>query len=242
MRDAYKKIKGKLYGVGIGPGDPKLITLRAKEILDKVDTIFVPKAGRNEASCARSIIEAVVSDRKNFVELVFPMTKNKKLLQSYWQKAALQIAKELRKNKDATFVTIGDPFIYSTYIYLLKTLRQNFSDIDIQTIPGVSSFNAAAAAAQLPLVEAEERLAVLPVKRNLEGLKEAFRKFDTIVLMKVGSKLKKVIQLLKEMKLLKTSALISRVGHRDEAIIRDISSVKDEKLGYLSVIIVKCKK
>lgn len=242
MRDAYKKIKGKLYGVGIGPGDPKLITLRAKEILDKVDTIFVPKAGRDEASCARSIIEAVVSDRKNFVELVFPMTKNKKLLQSYWQKAALQIAKELRKNKDATFVTIGDPFIYSTYIYLLKTLRQNFSDIDIQTIPGVSSFNAAAAAAQLPLVEAEERLAVLPVKRNLEGLKEAFRKFDTIVLMKVGSKLKKVIQLLKEMKLLKTSALISRVGHRDEAIIRDISSVKDEKLGYLSVIIVKCKK
>lgn len=252
MRDDYKKIspaiarkggvKGKLYGIGIGPGDPKLLTLKAKEILDKVDTIFVPKANDNEASCARSIIEASIGDRKEYVELTFPMTKNKKILKLYWQKAASKIATQLRKNKDAAFVTIGDPFIYSTYIYLLKTLRSDFPDIETKTIPGVSAFNAAAASAQFPLVEGDERLAVLPVKKNLDGLRKALCEFDTVVLMKVGSKLDKVIRLLKEMKLIKTSLLVSRAGHPEETIIRDLYSLKDKKLGYLSVIIVKRKR
>lgn len=242
MRNDYKKIKGKLYGVGIGPGEPKLLTIKAKEILDKVDTIFVPKANDNEVSCARSIIQACVAGKKKYVELVFPMTKNKKILKAYWQKAASRIALEIGKNKDAAFVTIGDPFIYSTYIYLLKTLRRDFPDIEAQTIPGISSFNAAAACAQFPLVEGSEKLAVLPVKRNLEGLKEALGGFDTVVLMKVGSKLKNVIRLLKEMRLLKNSLLVSRAGHPEEKIIRGLDSLKDKKLGYLSVIIVKRKK
>ncbi len=264
MRDAHKKInpvrsrspkttappmagtsngvKGKLYGIGIGPGDPKLLTIRAEEILDKVDTIFVPKANDNEVSCARSIIEASAGGKKRYVELTFPMTKNKKILGSYWQKAASIIALEIRKNKDAAFVTIGDPFIYSTYIYLLKTLRRDFPDIEVKTIPGISSFNAAAACAQFPLVEGSERLAILPVKINLEGLKEALGEFDTVVLMKVGSKLKNVIRLLKEMDLVKNSLLVSRAGHPEETIIRDLSSLEDKKLGYLSVIIVRRKK
>lgn len=235
-------VKGRLYGVGIGPGDPKLLTIKAKEILDGVGTIFVPRANDNEVSCALSIIETSVVGKKKYVELTFPMTKNKKILKLYWQKAASRIALEVRKNKDAAFVTIGDPFIYSTYIYLLKTLRRDFPDIETETIPGVSSFNAAAARAQLPLVEASEKFAVLAVKRNLEGLKDALEFFDTVVLMKVGSKLKNVIRLLKEMNLADNSLLVSRVGHREETIIRGLKFLKDKKLGYLSVIIVKRKR
>lgn len=245
MRDDYKKIgsvKGKLYGVGIGPGDPKLLTIKAKEILDKVGIIFVPKANDNEASCARSIIEACVQGKKKYAELTFPMTKNKEILKTYWQNAASRVAFEVRKNKEAAFVTIGDPFIYSTYIYLLKTLRRNFPGIEAQTIPGISSFNAASASAQFPLVEGNERLAVLPVKKNLHGIREVLGEFDTVVLMKVGSKLKKVIRLLKEMDLAKTSFLVSHAGQPEEKIIRGLDSLKDEKLGYLSVIIVKRKK
>lgn len=241
MRNDNKKIKGRFYGIGIGPGDPKLLTIKAKEILEKVDTIFVPKANDNEASCARSIIEASIGKKKKYVELTFPMTKNKKILKLYWQKAASKIAAQLRKNKDAAFVTIGDPFIYSTYIYLLKTLRSDFPDIETETIPGISAFNAAAASAQFPLVEANEKLAVLPVKKNLGGLRKALCEFDTVVLMKVGSKLKNVIRLLKEMSLADKSLLVSRLGHPQETIVRDLRSLKDEKLGYLSVIIVKRK-
>lgn len=245
MRNDYQKrkgIKGRLYGIGIGPGDPKLLTIKAREILDKVDTIFVPKSSDTGTSLARSIIEAVSGKKKNYIELTFPMTKSKKMLESYWKKAALKIARQVRKNKDVAFVTIGDPFVYSTYIYLLKTLCRDFPDIKAETVPGITAFNAASAAAQLPLVQGYEKLAILPVKRNLEGLREALAEFETVVLMKVGSKLKDIIGLLREMDLIETSVLVSHAGHSDEIIIRDMDSLREKKLGYLSVIIVKHKK
>jgi precorrin-2/cobalt-factor-2 C20-methyltransferase len=239
---------GKLYGIGIGPGDPKLLTLRAKEIIDQVDVIFCPKGNEDKAPWARSIIEAMTSSTKEFVELPFPMTRNKKVLKACWQKAARRIAQEITHGKQAAFITLGDPFIYSTYIYLLKTLHQNFPGIEVETIPGISAFNAAAARAQIPLVQGDERLAILPVRKDLRGLREAFKAFDTIILMKVGSKLGKVMALLTELDLLKHSVLVNRMGHPGEKIIYDLLSFKKiggkngkkiEKEGYLSVIIVK---
>ena len=243
MRDDRKRINGKLYGVGVGPGDPKLLTLRAKEILDEVDMIFSPKASEEGPSLARSIIEASTSKPKEFVDLTFPMTKDEMALKIYWQRAAEKIAQAVQKGKQVAFVTIGDPFIYSTYIYLLEALRQNFPDIEVETIPGISAFNAAAARAEVPLVEGDERLAILPVTRDLRGLKEAFKEFDTIVLMKVGSKLEKIVSLLQELDLLKSSVLVGHVGCPEEQIVRDFHSFKkSERSGYLSVIIVKTQR
>lgn len=240
LRDKKEKTKnGKLYGVGIGPGDPKLVTLKAKEILDKADIIFVPKGNEDGSSWARSIVEGVISTDKDFRELTFPMTTDKNTLSKYWLDAAYQIVKEVNKGKEVAFVTIGDPFIYSTYIYLLKTIKNNFSDIDVETVPGVSAFNAASSMGNFALVEGYEKLAVIPVTNDLAGLKEAIRCFDTVVLMKVGSKLDKALSILKELRLLKNSVLISRVGHEDEKIIYDLTSLKDKKMGYLSVIVVK---
>jgi len=231
---------GKLYGVGIGPGDPKLLTLRAKEILEKVDLIFCPKGDEDKTSWARSIIEAMTSSPKEFVELTFPMSRNEKVLKAYWRKAARRIAEAVAKGKEAAFITLGDPFIYSTYIYLLRTLRQDFPSIEVETIPGISAFNAAAARAQVPLVQGDERLAILPVSRDLRGLREAFEAFDTIILMKVGSKLHKVMALLSELDLLKHSVLVSRLGQPGERMVRALSSLdKVQREGYLSVIIVK---
>ncbi len=241
MRDADKKISGKFYGVGIGPGDPKLLTLRAAEILNEVDTVFVPMASDGGRSCARSIVEGATSGRKHFVELTFPMTKDKAILSRYWLRAAGRIADELKNKRSAAFVTIGDPFIYSTYIYLLETLRKNFPNIKAETIPGITAFNAAAAAGELPLVKGDETLAVVPVTKNFKGLRKILKGFDTVVLMKVGSKLESVIRLLKEMKLAKSSILVSHAGQANEKIIRGLSSLKDKRLGYLSVIIVKRK-
>ncbi|MDP3732129.1 MAG: precorrin-2 C(20)-methyltransferase [Candidatus Omnitrophota bacterium] len=241
MRDDYKKITGKLYGIGIGPGDPKLLTLRAKEILDTVNTIFVPKAKNDGRSYARSIVEAATSKLKNFIELTFPMTNDQKKLKFYWLRAARRIIKELKRKGTTAFVTIGDPFIYSTYIYLLETLRKNFPNIIVETIPGISAFNAAAASSGLPLLKGDEKLAILPVTNNLKGLKKTLKEFDTVVLMKVGSKLYRVISLLKEMGLIKNSVLISHAGQVSEKIINDLSSLKDKKIGYLSVIIIKRK-
>jgi precorrin-2/cobalt-factor-2 C20-methyltransferase len=231
---------GKLYGIGIGPGDPKLLTLKAKEIIDQVDIIFCPKGDEDKTSWARSIIETMNSTSKKFIELPFPMTRNKKVLEVYWQRAAKRIAKEITNGKQGAFITLGDPFIYSTYIYLIKTLRKNFPDIEVETIPGISAFNAAAAKAQVPLVEGDERMAILPVRKDLKGLREAFKAFDTVILMKVGSKLDKVMALLSELDLLRHSILVSRLGQPGERMIHDLSSLNEVKReGYLSVIIVK---
>lgn len=235
----YKADKGKLYGIGIGPGDPKLVTVRAREILDRVDIVFAPKGREDGTSCARSIVEAVTEREKVFVELTFPMTKDKSILNRYWSRAAHRIVKEIKKGSEVAFVTIGDPFIYSTYVYLLKTLRKDFPDIKVETVPGVSAFNAAASAADLALVEGNERLAIVPVSKDLKGLKETLEDFDTVVLMKIGLKLDIVVSLLKKLDLLKCAVLVSRVGHKDEKIIHDLTSLRDKKTGYLSVIIVK---
>jgi len=235
-----KRKFGKLYGIGVGPGDPKLLTLRAKEILDQVDVIFCPKGDEDGSSWARSIIETTTSAAKEFVELPFPMTRNKEVLKTYWEKAAQRIAQEIVKGKQGAFITLGDPFIYSTYIYLLSTLLQNFPDIEVETIPGISAFNAAAARAQVPLVQADETMAILPVRKDLRGLREALEAFDTVVLMKVGSKLDQVMALLGELDLLKHSVLVSHLGQPGEKMIHDLSSLsKVQREGYLSVIIVK---
>lgn len=231
--------RGKLYGIGIGPGDPGLVTLRAADVLNKVDTIFVPKSTDDSKSCARSIVEKVILRPKKIIELVFLMTKDKRRLKEYWLSAARQIAEELENSRTAAFVTIGDPFIYSTYIYLLETIRKNYPDVKLETIPGISAFSAAASLSGLPLVSGNERLAVLAVTKDLKGLRQALAGFDTVVLMKVGSKLDKVICLLKELKLTKKSTLISHAGQPNERIVRDLSSLNDKKMGYLSVIIVK---
>lgn len=240
IEDKEKKAKkGKLYGIGIGPGDPKLVTLKAKEILDRADIIFVPKGNEDSSSWARSIVEAVVTAEKDFRELTFPMTKDRSILNKYWRDAAYMIAKEIKKGKEAAFVTIGDPFIYSTYIYLLQTIRSNFPDIDVETVPGVSAFNAASSRLRFPLVQGQERMAVVPVRKDLKGLREILLDFDTVVLMKVGSKLDKVVPLLKELDLVKNAVLISRVGHKDEKIIYNLASLRNKESGYLSVILVR---
>ncbi len=241
MRNDNKKITGTLYGVGIGPGDPKLLTIRAKEILNKVDMIFVPKAKDDARSCARMIVEAATSKSKNFAELTFPMTNDMKKLKSHWLAAAGRIVRELKRGRSAAFVTIGDPFIYSTYIYLLGMLRKHFPEIAVETIPGITAFNAASAAGGLALVKRNERMAVVPVTKGLKYVREALRKYDTVVLMKVGSKLGNVLKLLKKMRLIKNGVLVSHVGQVSESIVRDLSSLKDKRSGYLSVIIVKRK-
>lgn len=239
MSTIYNEIRGRLYGIGLGPGDPELLTLKAKEILNKVDTIFVPISSGAKSSSARFIVEAVLDKPKEIVELTFPMTRDKDHLLSYWESAAKEIAKEIGKGKEVAFVTIGDPFIYSTYIYLLKTLKKCFPYIKSQTIPGISSINAASAKVEVPLVEGDEKLAILPVNDNLEGLREALEGFDTVILMKIGTKLSKVTKLLEELNLLKNSVLVSQVGCSKEKIIKDLHSLKDDQLGYFSIIIVR---
>jgi precorrin-2/cobalt-factor-2 C20-methyltransferase len=231
---------GKFYGVGVGPGDPEALTLKAKRVLEQVEVIFVPKSEIKKSSLAWSIISQMLKGKAKIYELVFPMTKDEKILNQYWAKAADKIASELFKGKDAAFITIGDPLLYSTYIYVFHLLKARYPDLCIETLSGISAPFASAATAGVSLAEGEEKLAILPVTKDLQQeLPPILEHFDTVILLKVGSKLEKVLGVLEKLKVLKSSVFVSHVGGKEEYVERDFTRLKGKDLGYLSVIIIK---
>ncbi|MCS7280185.1 MAG: precorrin-2 C(20)-methyltransferase [Desulfobacterota bacterium] len=235
-----KKSFGKLFGVGIGPGDWELLTLKALRILKEVDVIFCPKGDEKGSSIARSIVERLVDSSKEFVDLVFPMTKDKEVLRNYWEGAAKRIFSEIEKGKNCAFITLGDPLIYSTYIYLLKTLRNLYPTMEIETVPGVSAINAASAKAEIPLLQGDESMAIVPSNAKPKVFEYALKNFETVVIMKIGSKLENVLQRLKKMGLLDKAYLITRVGQDGERVIHGLSGLKKVgKEGYMSIIVVR---
>lgn len=233
---------GKLYGVGLGPGDPKLLTLKAKEILIKADVIFVPKASEKKDSLARFILEKALPKKLHLEELIFPMTRDKRILEKFWDKAAGKVIQAVEQGRQVAFATIGDPFIYSTYPYLLQCIKSKRPEIPVETIPGISAMNLAASLIEVPLVEGNESLALLPLPEDLNELKEVFCKFDTTVLMKIGKRLKPLIHFLKKAKLENSSFFISRAGCPEQHVVKGLSSLKKETSGYLSILIVKTRR
>ncbi len=151
---------GTLYGIGAGPGDPQLITLKALEILKRVKFVFAASSTRNTYSLAVGIVSPFLGEDVS-VELVgFPMTHNKTELRAAWKDNARKILKHLRKGKDAAFVTLGDPMTYSTFGYIMQTIRETDPDVPIEIIPGITSYQAGAAACRV-LAEAEESFTVI---------------------------------------------------------------------------------
>lgn len=229
---------GNFYGIGLGPGDPELLTMKAIHIIQRADCIFVPKSNTKEDSLALEIVQDYVRG-KRVTEQVYPMTKDKSVLDSAWLKSAEEIRAEVINGNNVAYLTLGDPMTFSTYIYLLRQLNTLLPEHAIHTIPGITSYNAAACAANFPLLMGDERLAVIPVPKDITELRSIIEAFDTIVLMKVAKKLDEVIQLLEEMQLSENALFASYIGQRDAYLTCDIISLKGSGRGYMSVLIVK---
>ncbi|KKN06666.1 hypothetical protein LCGC14_1074970 [marine sediment metagenome] len=229
---------GNFYGIGVGPGDNELLTLKAVRIIKSVDCVFVPKADTKESSTALEIVKDVVAD-KRIIEQVYPMVRDKTRLETAWSKAANEIKCEVESGNNVAYLTIGDPLTFSTYCYLLQHLSKLIPSQNIHTIPGITSYNAAACLANYPLIEQDEKLAIIPISKEVSELRPILNTFDTVVLMKVAKKLDEVIKLLEEMNLIENSLFASYVGFNNELITHDLNSLKGSGKGYLSVIIVR---
>jgi precorrin-2/cobalt-factor-2 C20-methyltransferase len=235
---------GRLYAVGIGPGDPELMTLKAVRILKQVRCVFVPKGREEGASLALSIVRKILSlDNKEIVEAYFPMKKTMGSadageLDIKWNETVDAVLGRLDRGMDAAFITIGDPAIYSTFFYLYDRLLELKPALHIEIVPGISSINAAAARAGLHLGLGNDRIAVLPAN-YLDSLQETLEKFDTVVLMKVSKVFDTVRDTLIAMGLAAGAAYIARAGMEDERIHKDIRMVKEEDLNYFSLVIVR---
>lgn len=230
----------RIYAIGVGPGDPELLTRKAERILRSVPVICAPTAGPADSSFALSIIEPFLDlKRQEVVIQVFPMRKDQAGLDEFWQTAAAGVAERVRRGSDVAFITIGDPFIYSTFLYIYRILREKYPDIPVEVVPGVSSINAAAIAAGIPLGQASERIAIIPAAFEEKDLLKVLSDFDTVVLMKVSRVFDGIYALLKELGLEKKCAFISRVGTAEEEVVFDLESLLGRKLDYLSMLIVK---
>lgn len=230
---------GTFFGVGVGPGDPELITVKALRTIQQAPVLCVPKSGEGGSYVLTFISHLVDLQRQQLVELVFPMTKDRAVLETHWTAAAEQILGHLRQGKDVAFVTEGDPCIYSTFMHLHSLIRKSHPELPVEVVPGVSSINACAAAAGLPLVDGAERLAVLPAVYESEQLVEVLKRFDTVVLLKVNRVFDRVLEVLERLDLAGRAVYVRRCGSAEQEVVRDLGSLKGKQLDYLSLLIVK---
>ncbi|MDI3550116.1 MAG: precorrin-2/cobalt-factor-2 C20-methyltransferase [Methanobacterium sp.] len=226
--------KGRLIGIGVGPGDPDLLTVKAVKTLESVPVICSPKSSKNKPSVALSIVQGILDGREyeyKVIEPIFPMIEDQKALESYWDLAAQLISKELDEGRDVSFITLGDPSIYSTFSYVANLIeKQGYS---VEMIPGITSFTGCAASAGITLGEKDEIILVVPkVDERLKGLLEHA---DTMVIMKTSRHSKMLEEIIEGDPREKKVLSIQNCGMDDEKIFEGFAKNKR----YLSTTIVK---
>lgn len=223
---------GKLYGIGVGPGDPELLTIKGLRIIKECDIIAIPS--KDKMSCTSyNIVKGVYEDidKKETILLDYPMSKDKELLEKCRIENENQITNLLKEGKNIAFLTLGDPTIYSTYIYLHKSIKEKGFEPEI--ISGVPSFCQVAASLSISLSEADDEIHIIP---GTYGVSKAFEMSGTKILMKSGTKLKEIKKLAKEKNCY--VAMAENCSMPDEKIIIGADDMEDSS-GYYTTVIIK---
>jgi precorrin-2/cobalt-factor-2 C20-methyltransferase len=229
-----------VYAVGVGPGDPELLTRKAERILRSVDVILAPVSNPAETSVAlETIREFIDENRQKIIVHQFPMTADRSRLIPAWQEAAALIAAHAEAGRSVAFITIGDPLFYSTFIYLLRILRETWPQIPIEIVPGISSINAAASEAALPLVEGDEKMVVIPATAGIEQIRTALATYETVVLLKVKPLFSAIVALLRTAGREQSTVFVERVGTPRQKVLTDFSQIAAHSPDYLSLMIIK---
>ncbi|OGR14629.1 MAG: precorrin-2 C(20)-methyltransferase [Desulfobacterales bacterium RIFOXYA12_FULL_46_15] len=227
---------GKLFGVGVGPGDPELLTMKAVRVIKSADVIFTAASAKNTYSLAVEIASPYISPDVPVNILSFPMTKDMNTAETAWTENARMIAGTLRQGRNAVFLTLGDPTTYSTFGYILKKMKCIMPDADIETIPGITSFHAASARLNRILVEGEESLLITSGAfggdriRNVTGI-------ENVAIVKAYKNIRDVNQALKDTGLYKRSVAVSKCGRDNEEIINDVGELENRAPDYWTLIL-----
>lgn len=242
----------KLTAVGLGPGDPELITLKGLKAIQAARYIFVPRSKSGEQSLALRLARPWLDEpRQQVVELALPMTRNADELGPAWQAAADQIAVRFQQTGSVletepvsgVYLLLGDPLLYGTFIYIWHELSQRHPHLAIEIVPGVTSFAAAAALAQFPLSTTSDRVAIIPASYETDAphLRRLLTTYETIILLKVGPVLPQILAALDELKLLESTLYAERVGMPEERIASgaEVRTLLNQRRPYLSLLIVR---
>jgi precorrin-2/cobalt-factor-2 C20-methyltransferase len=231
---------GVFYGVGVGPGDPELLTVKAVKVIGAADVIIAPQTEKKENSTALTIAKPFLKADVAIVKMVFPMLFDRTALSAAWEDNKNTILELLTAGKKVIFLTLGDPMFYSTYIYVFQLLEN--CGYPIETIPGVPAFCAIGSKLGYPLAEGDDILSVIPATIPEEKMDRALAMADNVVLMKVYKNFQQVIAKLQRHGLADHAVMISRCGLDGEQIVRDLKDIGEEKINYLSTILARRNK
>jgi len=229
---------GILYAVGVGPGDPELVTMKAAKVLAGADVVFAAASTKNDYSLALSIAAPHMRPGTPVTCLGFPMTRDERVLEEAWNANARTVLTALTQGLDAAFITLGDPMTYSTFLYLWRTLRSMEPALAVEIVPGVSSIQAAASAAGFGLAESGETLAVLSGTYDIGHLRRTLAVCHTAVILKAYKSFPQLKALLESMGLAEKSLLVSRVGLTGQSIQRGLADCPSQP-PYFSLILIR---
>ncbi len=227
-------MRGRLIGVGVGPGDPELLTLKGLRALREADEVSVPVADTGEVGRAEATVREYLESGR-IRRLLFALSDDEEARVRNWENAATEVSGSLREGKTCAFATIGDPNVYSTFTYLARAVRRVFSDVEITTVPGITALQDLASRSGTVLLEGEERLALLPFTAGEESLREALSGFETVVCYKGGSRMAEVLRVAEEAGRLENAVYGSRLGIEGEEVL-EASEVVGREAPYLSTV------
>lgn len=230
----------KFYGIGVGPGDSSLLTLKAVDTIKKLDILYAPEGMKGKDSIALGIVKEFLQPHTKIKTRYFPMSFASKEKEVEWEAVAKEIEEDVKKGEEVGFVTLGDPMIYSTYVYVLKRLREK---IEIQTIPGISSFSCIAASQNFPLVMDKEPLVIAPCTMPEEELKNLLYRHTNLVLMKVYKNFPQIVKQIKEANLLEYAILVCDGSKGTEQVFTNLEEEGiEDKISYFSTILINKNK
>ena len=233
-------MSGIFYGIGVGPGDPELLTVKAIKAIEQVDVLIAPKTEKKDGSVALTVAKPYLKKDVEIVYQVFPMVKGfAENSTDAWEANKQEILALLKEGKNVAFLTIGDPMFYSTYIYVFRLLENE--GVEIKTIPGIPAFAAIGSQLGYPIVEGDDVLSIIPATASPEKVEKAMQASDNVVLMKVYKNFEEVADMLDKNEMAEQAVLVSRAGLDDEKIIYDVVAHKKDKLNYLSTILTRKK-
>ena len=230
---------GTLYGVGVGPGDPELITVKAFRIIQESPVIAYPRKRKGSKSYAHRIVEVYIRpEEKEMLGLVFPMTKDQAILDREWNEMVEEVWQKLSEGKDVAFVTEGDPLLYSTFIHMMKLMQELHPEVEMKTVPGISSFNGSASRLGIALADGDDHVAIVPASDDYEAMKKAIEDHDAVVFIKVAKVIDLMITVLRDLDLLDKASVVTKVTS-DEEVIWKVSELEGVELEYLTLMVVR---
>ncbi|MDW6005198.1 cobalt-factor II C(20)-methyltransferase [Vibrio mangrovi] len=230
---------GKLFAIGTGPGASDLITVRAARILGEIQVLYAPASRKQGDSLALSIVREYLSEQVLIKERHFPMTADAGEKRQAWDEIAAEMAQDVTSGKQVGFITLGDSMLFSTWVFLLERLGPQ---LDIEVVPGITSFAGIASRAQFPLCMEQQSMAVMSCTADEEVLRRALIDHECVVLMKVYGRFEKIRALLAELGLLQCAILMANASMENEMYYPELAAIKaGEALPYFSTILVNRK-